>query len=122
MKRTELKARQREKYLKMIIELLDSKDEEILRVDSGTIAFPIVDEEGNEDFITVKVSIPSGSRDGEAYDGYSLAEEYAMKQKLNAEKAAEMQRKKEAKIVRDEKIRQSKDKIMAKAKAKGKTE
>ena len=49
--------------------------------------------------ITFKV--PTGSRDGDAYDGYSVAEEYAIKQKLKAEKAIAAAKAKEKKIAKD---------------------
>ena len=114
MKRNELKARQREKYLKLISDFLIGQDEDVLRVESGTIAFPIVDEEGNEDFITVKIAIPSGTRDGEAYDAYSAAQDYEFKVKAAEEKRKEIEAKKAAKIAKDEKLRASKAAIKAK--------
>ena len=45
--------------------------------------------------------MPTGSRDGDAYDGYSVAEEYALKQKLKAEKAIAAAKAKEKKIAKD---------------------
>lgn len=102
----------REKYIEMFSAFLAEK-EEILRTASNEIAFPIVDSEGNEKFLVVKFTVPSGSRDGEAYDGYAAAEEYAMKQTEKAAKAKEAAEKKAAKIAKDKKNREK----LAKSKA-----
>ena len=37
--------------------------------------------------------MPSGSRDGDAYDGYAMAQDYAMRQTAKADKAKERERK-----------------------------
>lgn len=105
--RTALRAEVKEKYVGIIWELLKDT-EDLLRVGSNEIAFPIVDNEGNEDFVVLKVTIPTGAEKGtEPYDGYSKAEEYAIKLKSKAEAKAEKDRKKAEKIARDEKRRQA---------------
>lgn len=84
-------------------------DEQVLRVGSNEIAFPIVDSEGNEDFIVITVKIPTGANKGtEPYDGYSMAEEYEIKCRQKAELAAKRQAEKEKKIKRDEEFRRKK--------------
>ena len=76
--------------------------EEVLRVKSNEIAFPVTDAEGNEDFIVITVKIPTGAAKGtEPYDGYAMAQEYEMKQVEKAAKAKEAAEKKAAKIKRD---------------------
>ena len=102
----------KEKYIEMFSAFLAEK-EEILRTASNEIAFPIVDSEGNEKFLVVKFSIPSGSRDGEAYDGYAVAEDYSRKQAEKVAKAAEAAEKKKAKIAKDKANREK----LAKSKA-----
>lgn len=102
----------KEKYIEMFSAFLAEK-EEILRTASNEIAFPIVDSEGNEKFLVVKFSIPSGSRDGEAYDGYAVAEDYSRKQAEKVVKAAEAAEKKKAKIAKDKANREK----LAKSKA-----
>lgn len=102
----------KEKYIEMFSAFLAEK-EEILRTASNEIAFPIVDSEGNEKFLVVKISIPSGSRDGEAYDGYAIAEEFSKKQAEKVAKAAEAAEKKKAKIAKDKANREK----LAKSKA-----
>ena len=78
--------------------------EEVLRVSSNEIAMPTVDSEGNERWLVLTFKVPAGSRDGDAYDGYSMAEDYQMKleekeakAKAKAEKAAKDKAKREAK-------------------------
>lgn len=83
----------RQKHLEMLIKMYEAEGFEVLRVASGTIAIPEVDSEGNEGWIEIPVKVPKGSRDGDAYDGYSLAEDYKMKQDAKAAKAAERERK-----------------------------
>ena len=101
--REELKA----SYLAKISDML-KESEEILRTGSNEIAFPVVDREGNEDFILITVRIPTGSHDGEPYDGYSVAQEYQMKLEEKEAKEKERLRKKEEKIKRDAASRQAK--------------
>ena len=51
-----------------------------LVVSANEIAIPLLDEEGNEKFALVKVSIPRGTRNGEGgydpYDGYAARDAY----------------------------------------------
>ena len=84
------------------------KGEDALRVGAGEIAIPVVDADGEDNWVVLTVKIPTGSRDGDAYDGYALADDYQIKLKVNAEKAAEAAAKKAAKIARDEKLRAQK--------------
>ena len=106
--RTALRTEVRNSYVEKIVEFF-SADEEVLRVASNKIAFPIVDREGNEDFIEITVKIPTGAnKRTEPYDGYSLAEEYEMNLKAKEEKAKAAAKAKAEKIARDEKYRQAK--------------
>jgi hypothetical protein len=117
--RMTLRAKKREEYLEKIINFF-KESEDVLRTNSNEISFPITDEEGNEDFIQIVVKIPTGSRDGEPYDGYAKAEEYALKIKLKEEKAKEAKIAKEKKIARDKQIREEKKRIREKERAKAK--
>jgi len=94
------------KYLEDLIFYFEEGAEDVLRVGSNEIAFPIVDENGDEHFLVVTLKIPTGTRDGDPYDGYGLAEDYQMKQEEKKRKAIEAQKKKEAKIERDKAYRQ----------------
>ena len=94
----------RNHYMKEVRNLLESMKEEVLVTGSNEFAIPCVDEDGNDQFLVLTFKIPKGSRDGEAYDGYSVAEEYAMKQKKKAEKEKE----KKAKAEKEKKKKGSK--------------
>lgn len=107
MTNTKLNEALRNEYLNLIKDHFISGDYEVLRTGSNEIALPCVDSEGNEKFIIVTVKVPTGSReDKEPYDGYSVAEAYAMKCKEKAQKAKAAADKKAKKIKADEKRRE----------------
>lgn len=104
----------KENYLAKLIEIF-AETEEVLRVKSNEIAFPVVGCEGNEDFIVITVKVPTGADKGMTpYDGYAMAEEYSMKLKNKEEKAKATAEKKAKKIKRDEEIRRKKKEIAEK--------
>jgi 2-keto-3-deoxy-L-rhamnonate aldolase RhmA len=70
-----------------------STDDEVLMVGANELAIPVVDSEGNEKWVVLTIKVPTGSRDGDAYDGYAMAEDYQMKLANKAAKAAEKERK-----------------------------
>ena len=87
----EIKAR----FLDGVAEHLSNVGEEVLRVGSNEIALPVLDEDGNEKWLVLTFKVPTGTRQGEAYDGYEMAEDYkmklenkAIKEQQKAEKAA----------------------------------
>lgn len=93
-------------FLDRVVNFLSSEDggeEEVLRVKSNEIAIPVVDSEGNERWMVLTFKVPTGERGGDGYDGYSMAEDYQMKQEAKAEKKAE----KEAKVEADRKKREA---------------
>lgn len=96
----------RNQYLNLITELLAGADEEVLRVKSNEIALPCVDAEGNDSYVVITVKVPTGSRDGDPYDGYGEAESYALACKQKAEKAEADAKKKAAKIAKDKAYRE----------------
>lgn len=73
-------------YMRKVCEFLE-EEEEVLVVGSNELAIPVVDAEGNEKWVVFSIKVPSGSRDGDAYDGYAMAQDYEMKQTEKAEKA-----------------------------------
>ena len=75
------------RFLEGVSEHLTNVGEEVLRVGSNEIALPVVDEDGNEKWLVLTFKVPTGSRDGDAYDGYSMAEDYQMKQTEKKAKA-----------------------------------
>ena len=102
----------REEYINKIIELLE-KNDEVLRTGANEVAIPCVDSEHNEKFIQIVVKVPMGSRDGEPYDGYSMAEDYQMKLQAKEEKRKEKEEQKKKKIERDKKMRERKEQLKA---------
>ena len=100
-------------YMTLIMDYLKEKDEEILVVGSNEIAIPCLDSEGNDEYMVITFKVPTGSRDGDVYDGYSMAEDYAMKMREKAEKEAKAKADKEKKIAKDKAQREAKAKAKA---------
>ena len=100
----EIKAR----FLAGVSEHLEQVGEEVLRVGSNEIALPVVDEDGNEKWMVITFKVPTGSRDGDAYDGYSMAEDWEIKCRLKEETAKKKAEEKAKKIERDKKTRERK--------------
>ena len=99
------------RFLDGVAEHLTQAGEEVLRVGSNEIALPVLDEDGNEKWLVLTFKVPTGSREGDAYDGYSMKEDYEMKL---AEKAA----KAEAKAAKAEKDKAKREAKKAEAEAK----
>lgn len=97
--KAELETAIRNDILNAITEMLTAKLEtDVLPVSASELAIPVLDEEGNEKFALVKVSIPRGTRNGsgyDAYDGYAAADEYKAEQEEKAAKRAASAAKKE---------------------------
>lgn len=108
-----LNERIRNRYMETVKSFLADKGEEILVTGTNEFAMPCVDDEGNDEFIVITFKVPTGSREGDAYDGYSMAEDFAMKQKDKAEKAKVAAAKKAEKIARDKAMREAKAKSKA---------
>jgi hypothetical protein len=109
----------RNRYLALISEYLTAQGEETLRVKSNEIAIPCLDEDGNEEFIVMTFKVPTGSRDdGEAYDGYGMAEQYAESVADKEAKAKAEAEKKAKKIARDKAMREQRAKAKAEHEAK----
>ena len=109
----------RNKFLTHFAELLTAEGEEVLRTKSNEISIPTLDEEGNEEFVVITFKVPTGSRDdGEAYDGYGVAQQYAESVAEKAEKAKAEAEKKAKKIERDKAQREARAKARAEHEAK----
>lgn len=92
------------RFLEGVSEHLENAGEEVLRVGSNELALPVVDSNGEERWLVVTFKVPTGSREGDAYDGYSMKEDYEMKL---AEKAAKAEAK-AAKAEKDKAKREAK--------------
>lgn len=100
-------------YLNLVADYLHEKGDEVLVTGSNELCVPCVDEEGNDEYIVITFKVPTGSRDGDPYDGYAMAQEYELKQRAKMEKAKEAAAKKAAKIEKDKAAREAKAKAKA---------
>lgn len=100
-------------YVEKVKVLLESTDEEVLVVGSNELAVPCKDSEGNEEFIVITLKVPTGTREGEPYDGYSAATDYAFHLQEKAKKAEAAKAEKAKKIARDKAAREAKAKAKA---------
>lgn len=102
-------------YLKRIQVLLEGLGEDVMQVKSNELAFPVLDSEGNEKSVVITVKVPTGANKGtEPYDPYAMRDEYELKLREKAEKAAKSEKAKAEKIARDQKRREAQAKINAK--------
>lgn len=104
-------------YLAKLVEYLTEKGEEVLQTGSQEVAIPCVDSEGNDEYIVITIKVPTGSRDGEAYDGYAVAEEYRLRVEKQKETAERLKAEKEKKIARDKAMREQRAKAKAEREA-----
>lgn len=113
MTKAQLETALRNTYLSFISQTISQEMEtDVLPVSASELAVPCLDDEGNEKFVLIKVSIPRGTRNGtggyDPYDGYAVAEDYAEDCKEKAQKKADAEAKKQAKIAKDEQKRAEK--------------
>ena len=94
-------------YMDKVRSFLEMEDE-VLIVGSNEFAIPVVRSDGEEDYIVLTFKMPTGSRDGDGYDGYALAEDYAFKLEEKKKKAEAAKEAKEKKIAKDKKRREEK--------------
>jgi hypothetical protein len=113
MTKAQLETKLRNEFMDFVREkIADAYETDVLRVGASEFAVPALDAEGNEKFVLIKVSIPRGTRNGEGgydpYDGYAVAEDYAIDCGEKAQKKADAEAKKQAKIAKDEQKRAEK--------------
>lgn len=105
MTRRQEQDKARADFLKVLIDFIESRGDEAIQIKKNEVAFPIVYENGDEAFMVCTVKIPTGSRDGDIFDAYSLKEEFEINEKRKAEIAERKAKEKAEKIKRDEKQR-----------------
>ena len=98
------------RFLEGVSEHLENAGEEVLRVGSNELALPVVDSNGEERWLVVTFKVPTGSREGDAYDGYSMKEDYEMKLAEKAAKAEEKAKKAEKDKAKREAAAKAKEK------------
>lgn len=108
-----IKKMREEKKLELvngIIEYLE-KTEDVGFEKANKINFPIVLEDGTEDWCVITVSIPTGANKGtEPYDGYAMREDFELHEKEKIEKKKKAEEQKAKKIERDKAYREKKEK------------
>lgn len=112
----------REQELRRWMEIALDMGEDARQTKGNRFMYPCVDEEGNERFMEITVSVPVGGRyDEERWNGYDEAENYKMvlaeqeeKKKIAAERKA--LKAKEAKMKREEAMKKKAEKELAKQK------
>jgi hypothetical protein len=112
-KQKELDEKLRQAIVEKVFQFFKDEGEDIRFTASNTLMFPCLDEDEGERFCTITVKIPTGSRDGEEYDGYGEAESYEIHLKEQAEKKAKKEAEKKKKIEKDKKAREEKAKLKA---------
>lgn len=95
-------------YMEKVSKFLESSGEEVLLVGSNEFAIPVVREDGEEDYVVLTFKMPTGSRDGDGYDGYAMRDDYAFKCEEKHKKEEAKRIEKEKKIARDKKAREAK--------------
>lgn len=113
MTKAQLETKLRNTYLDLVRSMITEQVQtDALTVSASELAIPCLDEEGNEKFVLIKVSIPRGTRNGaggyDPYDGYAIAEDYALDCEEKAQKKADAEAKKQKKIEHDQKVRAEK--------------
>ena len=130
MTKSQLTTKKREDVLAQLAEILADLGEDVMRESGNAIVFPSTDDEGNELFVKIAVSIPRGDRSGEAYDGYAAAEDYKVhkevveakriqREKDNAIKAAKAKERREAAQAKKEAEAAKNAEILERVKAEG---
>lgn len=99
--KAQLESKLRVDFMNRIVNMaLSELGTDALTVSASEIAIPVLDDEDNEKFILVKVSIPRGTRDGEGgyipYDGYEAHDAYVAEQESKAQEKAVKKAMKEA--------------------------
>ena len=98
----------RAEYMDKVKYFLENNKDEVLQVGSNEFAIPVVRGDGEEDYIVLTFKMPIGSRDGDGYDGYAMAEDYAFKCDEKRKKAEAAAKAKEKKIAKDKAAREKK--------------
>lgn len=86
MKRSELNNRIRVKYMKKIAKALEEAGEEVLQIATNSLAIPTLDSQRNEKWLKIVLSVPTGTRDGEPFDGYAEKEDFDFRRKKKKKK------------------------------------
>ena len=108
------------KYFDKIWNFLEELGEDVIKVKSNEIAFPICDSDGGEKSVVIVIKVPTGANKGtEPYDPYAMGEEYELKEKAKREKAEKAEKLKAEKIAKDKARREKEKELKAKREGNG---
>lgn len=98
-----IEKRFRDRVINQIYEMFLASGEDVHYISNNELCFPVVDEDGNEAYATIKVSIPRGKRNKETgnfipYNGYEAIQEW---EREVTEAEAEAKAKAEAKAIEE---------------------
>ncbi len=108
----------RTQFMGAVRSMFEASKYDVLQTGSQELCIPVVNEDKEEGYIVLTFKVPKGSRDGDPYNGYDVAQDYAFHCAEKERKAKESAEKKAKKIERDKKMREEKAK--AKAEREGK--
>lgn len=94
---TAANSKAREQFTEMLQTVLIHSGLEVVQIASHKVAFPFKNEAGNDFWAVVTVSVPKGSRDGEAFDGIAEAEDFQFKLSEKAKQVEKRKAEREAK-------------------------
>ena len=106
----------RNAFMAKVKALFESEGEEVLQVKSNTFSIPWTTDEGDEGYVNICFSIPTGARDDkEGYKGHDIAQNYAFECEQKAEKAKKAAEQK-AKNIKADTERRAREKAAKEAK------
>lgn len=117
MKKTEIENELRNRYFNALVKMYIDSGEDVQIIGKSVFALPVLDCEGNESWVRIKIDIPKGQRGGDVFDGYNEAHSYEIEEAQKAEKKAKAAEEKARKIERDKKRREQLKEQREKAKA-----
>ena len=100
----------RAEYMEKVKIFLENSKDEVLQVGSNEYAIPVVRGDGEEDYVVLTFKMPTGSRDGDGYDGYAMAADYTFKVEEKRKKTEAAAEAKAKKIAKDKAQREAKKK------------
>lgn len=91
----------RNEIMEKVKDFLTSEGYNVLVVASNGLALEVVGEDMEEGWVKAVFSIPTGTRNGEDYDGYTESDNYTFEVEQKRLKAEDAQKKKEKKMAKD---------------------
>lgn len=118
----QMRTEAREALMKRLMQYLINEDEIALVYDGNAFCIPLVFEDGTESWGQIKVSIPTGTRDGKQFDGFKENENYLFEQEQKRieaeERAAERAKQTAERKAKQEAAKKKREEAEAERKAK----